>query len=90
YGADLAEQAYIKGSITYNDGSTGMLVYIKTTMIPGLPKDIYGYQAAHQAFPDETTADQFFDEKQFEAYRELGYRIGKSLHRDKAIRAAFE
>lgn len=85
YGVDLAEKGYIKGSIIYADGSEGMLIYIKTTLIGHLPKDIYGYKSAHDTFPDETTADQFFDEKQFEAYRELGYRIGKSLLQDDDI-----
>ncbi|MDQ6966432.1 MAG: hypothetical protein Q9M23_05870, partial [Mariprofundaceae bacterium] len=90
YGVDLAEKGFISGSIIYNDGSEGMLIYIKTTLISHLPKDIYGYKSAHDAFPDETTADQFFDEKQFEAYRELGYRIGKSLFQDEDIRKQFE
>jgi len=29
------------------------------------------------AFPHETTADQFFSEDQFEAYRRLGRHIGE-------------
>lgn len=28
------------------------------------------------SFPDGSTGDQFFDEAQFEAYRELGYHLG--------------
>ena len=57
----------------------GTLFYVKTTLISGLPADLYGYKQAHEAFPDEPTADQFFDERQFEAYRELGYQIGQQL-----------
>ena len=38
-----------------------------------------GYKGAHPDFPDQTTADQFFDEEQFEAYRELGYRIAEQM-----------
>jgi hypothetical protein len=33
----------------------------------------------HPHFPHETTADQFFDEAQFEAYRALGYHIVNGL-----------
>ena len=33
------------------------------------------YKATHPDFPHETTADQFFDEAQFECYRSLGYLI---------------
>ena len=89
YAVDTAEQGYIKGEITYDDGSTGTLVYIKTTMIAGLPKDIYGYKSGHEDFPDETTADQFFDEKQFEAYRELGYQIGLRVTQDASLEVPF-
>jgi hypothetical protein len=44
-----------------------------------LPADIYAYKYAHPAFPDETTADQFFSETQFEVYRELGYQLGRQM-----------
>ncbi len=89
YAVDTAEQGYLVGEITYDNGTSGTLVYIKTTMIEGLPKDIYGYKSAHADFPDETTADQFFDEKQFEAYRELGYRIGLSVTQDESLKVPF-
>ncbi|MDQ6995833.1 MAG: patatin-like phospholipase family protein [Mariprofundus sp.] len=89
FAVDTAEKGYLVGEIIYDDGSTGTLAYIKTTMIEKLPKDIYGYQSAHADFPDETTADQFFDEKQFEAYRELGYRIGLTLTQDESLNVPF-
>jgi len=34
--------------------------------------DVIAYKRAHDAFPDQTTADQWFDESQFESYRRLG------------------
>ena len=37
--------------------------------------------AAADGLPDESTADLFFDEEQFEAYRELGYRIAETVFR---------
>ena len=39
------------------------------------------YRAAHPDFPQETTADQFFDEEQFECYRALGYEVAVSALR---------
>ncbi len=51
------------------------LIYIKTTLTQKLTADIYGYKSANNTFPDQSTADQFFNEKQFEAYRELGYQL---------------
>jgi hypothetical protein len=35
------------------------------------------YKSRHPTFPHETTADQFFDEKQFESYRSLGHLVAK-------------
>lgn len=71
--------AWVKGEITYNDGSKASLVYIKPCLISGLSEDIYGYQRQNLSFPHQSTADQFFDERQFEAYRELGFQITHRL-----------
>jgi hypothetical protein len=45
-------------------------------MTEGLSTDIYSYKSAHPEFPHQPTVDQFFDEVQIEAYRELGYYLG--------------
>jgi hypothetical protein len=68
-----AETACVKGAISYADNTEADLYYIKTTFYKDLQADLFAYRKFNPAFPDETTADQFFDEKQFEAYRELGY-----------------
>jgi len=39
--------------------------------------DMAHYKATHPNFPHETTADQFFDEVQFESYRALGHLIAE-------------
>lgn len=60
----------------------GVLVYLKATLTPQIADhypDIRQYADTHSAFPHETTADQFFDEEQFEAYRHLGFRIAQSM-----------
>ncbi|BDY13878.1 patatin-like phospholipase domain-containing protein [Hydrogenimonas cancrithermarum] len=75
----ISDTAFVYGTITYNDGKVGDLIYVKTTIVEGLPEDIYSYRRTNPNFPDQTTTDQFFDEMQFEAYRELGYQIGKRL-----------
>ena len=79
-------RAFVTGTIKYMNektgkyDKTGKIIYVKTTVIEDhLPEDIYGYKRAHKNFPDESTANQFFDETQFEAYRELGYRIGENI-----------
>lgn len=60
----------------------GTLIYIKATVIPELPVDVINYKASHPDFPHEPTSDQFFNEIQFEAYRELGYQITKNMVKD--------
>ncbi|UCF19141.1 MAG: hypothetical protein JSU87_14610, partial [Gemmatimonadota bacterium] len=77
----LAAQGYAIADIDYHDGTRGQLFYIKTTLTPDLPADVYGYKSANPTFPDQSTADQFFNEDQFEAYRELGYQLAKQMLR---------
>ncbi len=80
----LSPGAFVLGDIYYDDGPepTGRIIYLKATMLDGLPEDVNGYRRQHRTFPHQSTADQFFDEAQFEAYRELGYQIGKRLAKD--------
>ena len=44
------------------------------------------YHGRQPLFPHEPTLDQFFDESQFEAYRDLGSHVVDSLH-DELVRA---
>jgi hypothetical protein len=82
---NLARRGYAIGTIEYPDdlpGDHGIVVYVKSTLTRGLPGDLYGYKKRNADFPHQTTLDQFFDEDQFEAYRELGYRVSAQLFRD--------
>lgn len=85
----LAKQGFAIGTIEYpGERQPGVLIYIKATLTKNLPADIYGYKSANPTFPDQPTSDQFFDETQFEAYRELGYRLtANMLENAKAKRA---
>jgi len=64
------------GTIRYScvdPGATdGRLLYIKPAVYMTEPKDIYNYAKSSNAFPHESTADQWFSESQFESYRMLG------------------
>jgi hypothetical protein len=76
----LSTRGFAVGTIRYADDPGGVerggvLVYIKPVITKGLPADIYGYRSRNPQFPHQPTSDQFFDETQFEAYRELGYRM---------------
>ena len=86
----FAERSHIEGNITYADGSEGTLIFIKTTIIKGMDERVLGYKALNQDFPDETTADQFFSEEQFEAYRRLGFQIGGKMIEDTELSQRIE
>ena len=69
------------GTIEYScvdgAGTDGILVYIKPTFYGTEPADVCQYAKSNKAFPHDSTADQWFDEAQFESYRMLGsYVIG--------------
>lgn len=81
-----AKRGWLLAPIRYADDSEGLLVYLTTTFIGGLPADLVGYKLNNPGFPDEPTADQFFDECQFEAYRELGFRIASTMLADDETR----
>ena len=65
----------------------GYLLYIKATVCGSEPQDVAQYRSAHPQFPHQTTADQFFDEPQFESYRRLGLHIGDKLFASASVRA---
>ncbi|HRO28241.1 MAG TPA: hypothetical protein PLD19_12515, partial [Luteimonas sp.] len=73
----LAERSCAVGRIRYADDSSGTLLYLKPTLTGEEPADIAHYARSHACFPHEPTADQFFDEAQFESYRRLGEDIAE-------------
>jgi hypothetical protein len=83
--AKFSSQGYMMADIIYPDQSLGTLVYIKSTLVKDSDFKVRGYKAQNPAFPHQSTADQFFDEVQFEAYRELGYTIAERMIQDKRV-----
>lgn len=81
---ELAARGFAVAEIHYPDNgpSDATLIYLKSTLIPDLPADIYGYRSANSDFPNQTTANQFYTEEQIEAYRELGYQLTKKMLQD--------
>jgi hypothetical protein len=63
----------------------GKLIFIKSSFFRELSADLYGYKQKQPEFPNEPTSDQFFDEKQFEAYRELGYQTAWQMMNNEAV-----
>jgi len=62
------------------DGApSARIILLKPRLVDGLPIDVRQYAAAHADFPQESTADQFFNEAQWESYRKLGLSIGSRV-----------
>jgi hypothetical protein len=60
----------VKGKST---APTGTILYIKPVVRGDEPAaDVIAYKRAHRDFPAQSTAQQWFDESQFESYRRLG------------------
>ena len=66
---------WVLGNVDYGNGESGTLLYIKSSMTGDEPEDLRRYREQNRAFPHQSTADQFFNETQFEAYRMLGEHI---------------
>jgi hypothetical protein len=73
------------GEIHYprlNDGSpaaVGQILYVKLSCTGNEPPHVKHYRLRNSNFPHQSTADQFFDEEQFEAYRALGEHAAGDL-----------
>jgi hypothetical protein len=65
--------------IHYPNGDIGLLLYLKLSVTGNESELIKRYRGLHPAFPHQSTLDQFFDEEQFEAYRQLGAHVADGL-----------
>lgn len=75
----LSTQHWVLGTIRYADGEIGHLLYIKSSVTGDEYEYVREYRSRNPNFPHEPSAEQFFNETQFEAYRALGYHIGDQL-----------
>ena len=72
-----SQSHFAVGCIRYPKApEAGILIYIKASLTGDESSDVKEYAAAHPGFPHQSTGDQFFDENQFESYRELGRHVG--------------
>jgi len=72
----------VVGTIRYpnapDDVGESWLIYLKSSITGDEDFDVLEYARRVPAFPHESTADQWFNESQFESYRMLGYDILRS------------
>lgn len=72
----------INGHVEYDENGQpkpeeGWLLYMKPTITGDEPADVQEYYQRVPEFPHESTADQWFNESQFESYRRLGLHIAE-------------
>ena len=63
----------------------GVLIYLKPVICGDESPDALHYAEANQAFPHESTGDQFFSESQFESYRLLGLHTIEQICRNRTL-----
>ena len=80
-------------------GGIGLLLYLKLSLTGDEAELLKRYRFLYPEFPHQSTLDQFYDEEQFEAYRQLGVHVAKGTFapalltrsvRPKSIEAWFE
>jgi hypothetical protein len=85
-GTNRSQWHHAIGAIRYDivdpGAPKGLLIYLKPSLTGGEPADVLDYAGRHPDFPHESTADQFFDESQFESYRKLGAHIVDEVFHD--------
>jgi len=101
-GAEYAARGYFLGSVRYGapgrarvpmaetGPDEGLVIYLKSAMIPALSLVTRGYKGANADFPYESTADQFFSPEQFEAYRDVGICIARQMLAETGLAALFD
>lgn len=67
----ICKSHFVFCRVHYPEG-TGLLLYVKLSLSGNESELIKRYRLVHPEFPHQSTLDQFFDEEQFEAYRQLG------------------
>ncbi len=75
----MPEFGHLAGTINYSDGSKGVIILIKASIIKDLDLHIMAYKDKNPEFPHQSTADQSFTDDQVDAYRRLGYEITRRM-----------
>jgi hypothetical protein len=53
------------------------MLYLKLSLTGDEAELLKRYRTIHPDFPHQSTLDQFYDEEQFEAYRQLGVHVAE-------------
>lgn len=71
--APVSRQPFAVGWFEYPDGGPrARILFIEATLTDALPWDVHAHAESNPEFPDDSTANQLFNHRQFESYRRLG------------------
>jgi hypothetical protein len=75
----MPHSAVIVGDIKYPepDALPGKLIFAQAALTSDLPYQVLEYSQNDSGFPRDSTADQWFNSQQFDAYQQLGRYLGK-------------
>jgi hypothetical protein len=57
----------------------GLMLYLKLSLTGDEGELLKRYRILNPDFPHQSTMDQFYDEEQFEAYRQLGVHVAEGM-----------
>jgi hypothetical protein len=83
--AKLSKSAVITATIHYPrdaSGDTpepGVLIFAQTTLTRDMPYELLQFALPDPGFPNDGTADQWFDIERFDAYKRLGQYLGEQV-----------
>lgn len=78
----LSTKSVIRGRFEYPrtaDAAEGVLIVGKSVLTADLPFSLRAHAVRADRFPGESTADQWFDVEQFDAYQALGRLVGEAM-----------
>ena len=81
-------EIHVEKDVT-KDARTGTIVWIKPSIRADDPAEVRQYSLENTIFPQQTTADQWFDEAQFESYRRLGEACAEAAWAEEKVVHAF-
>ncbi len=76
------DDGYREGQSLEKGAREGVLIYLKSAMIPTLDVTTKGYRGENPLFPYDPTSNQFFSPEQFEAYRDMGFRVAEQMDKE--------
>ncbi|HEY4093641.1 MAG TPA: patatin-like phospholipase family protein [Luteibacter sp.] len=77
--ADPGAAHLMLARICYASGARGTLLVIKPRLQECMALDVAGYADRDPTFPQQSTAQQFFSESQWESYCQLGRTLGDTV-----------